>query len=188
MLSAFTKDRVAQLQDEVRSLKSMSPSSPSRVIVTSSPSIRASEPHFPRTAQGPKLPLELRLSDFRPPTEDGSDVSDAEVEEDRYTAPSPVSLHHEGLSEVEEGEYEDAVAAQETEVVQMLEEEEEDEEAQVIDEEESEPGQRERGLAEREQRLADRESQRARDAFESGNKAFARQVCIASFLIHGCSC
>ena len=42
--------------------------------------------------------------------------------------------------------------------------------------ERGEPGQKERDLADREISIADQESQGARSAFESGNKALARQV------------
>lgn len=187
-MSAFSKERVSQLQDEVRSLRSMSPSSPSRVIVTSSPSIRASEPHFPRSIPvniQPRFDLPPRF----PTSGDGaSDVSDDE-EDDGNTVTTRLSTvpASERSAQLSEEEYEDA--AEETVVLPQasVEDEEEgdvDEEGEILeaDEDEDEPGQRERNLADREMRLAERESQRARDAFESGNKAFAKQVSVA----HSC--
>ena len=151
-----------------------------RHFVTQYPSIRASFP----SERPKKLPLEARIQDLRPPTEDESDVSDVEADEDGYTGTTCLSVRHEEeLSEIEEGEYEDAVAE---EAVGMLEDDDEEEVGRVMNEDEDEPGQMERGLAEREMRLAERESQRAREAFESGNKAFARQVCVLWLL--GVSC
>lgn len=66
----------------------------------------------------------------------------------------------------------------EGEVEELLNEEAEDreEEEDVDADEDSTPGQKLRALANREGRLAEREFQRAKQAYASGDKAFAKKV------------
>ncbi|THH11836.1 hypothetical protein EW145_g368 [Phellinidium pouzarii] len=157
LLRLFEKQKVSKLQEEVHSLRgqSRSPTPPSAPTSAYIPTL-LSRMTSPR-AITPDVPMLLsRMTSPRAVT--------PELESD-YTEEEELSAKEENVENDVEDESDDG----------------DDQENSASGEEDAEevdhaPGQKMRGLAAREGRLADREFQRAREAFESGDKAFAKQL------------
>lgn len=149
----FEKEKATRLQEEVLSLReARSPQSHSHATLTpsTSTSSRTHSPEPPTQATTPRAsPLHLQ---HQPAVyEDGDDDSASDFDGDAA-----------------EGEVEDLLNEE-------AEEQKEEEEEPDADEDTT-PGQKLRALANREGRLAEREFQRAKQAYASGDKAFAKKV------------
>ncbi|KAH8116471.1 hypothetical protein DFH11DRAFT_1725250 [Phellopilus nigrolimitatus] len=135
LVRLYAKQRVTQLQEEVRSLRGQDSRSPTP--------LRAPPPAAPIRTPSPDL---------------GSEYSEQEEADDRLSEGD--IEEEEAYSDDDDVDHEDPDVADEEEVK----------------EEDSAPGTKLRNLAAREGRLADREFQRAREAYTSGDKAFAKKL------------